>query len=163
MPKINSGLLNTMFRVTSSSQTQACPKVASGKKKRDVRPWKAKQICRTKGLTSADRSNKATLLLTVPRPDSSRLQRIHPRTYHDCNSRTNQLDISVRPIKPTSFGSRAKLYSNTSNTRGTNIVVSSMDSDLEAFSHNPADDSFAPLPDRTGANTKYLNERFLSY
>ena len=49
------------------------------------------------------------------------------------------------------------------NTRGTNIVVSSTDSDLEAFSHNPADDSFAPLPDRTGANTKYLNERFLSY
>ena len=68
-----------------------------------------------------------------------------------------------KPIKPASFGSRAKLYSNTSNTRGTNIVVSSMDSDLEAFSHNPADDSFAPLPDRTGANTKYLNERFLSY
>ena len=49
------------------------------------------------------------------------------------------------------------------NTRGTNIVVSSTDSDLEAFSHNPADDSFAPLPARTGANTKYLNERFLSY
>ncbi|EGN91020.1 hypothetical protein SERLA73DRAFT_67808 [Serpula lacrymans var. lacrymans S7.3] len=46
---------------------------------------------------------------------------------------------------------------------GPNIVVSSTDSGLEAFSHNPADDSFAPLPDRTGANTKYLNERFLSY
>ncbi|CDZ98108.1 hypothetical protein [Phaffia rhodozyma] len=45
---------------------------------------------------------------------------------------------------------------------GTNIIVSSTDSDLEAFSHNPADDSFAPLPDRTGANTNYLNEQFLS-
>ncbi|KAJ3991015.1 hypothetical protein F5050DRAFT_1795340 [Lentinula boryana] len=45
---------------------------------------------------------------------------------------------------------------------GTNIIVSSTGSGLEAFSHNPADDSFAPLPDRTGANTKYLNERFLS-
>ena len=43
------------------------------------------------------------------------------------------------------------------------IIVSSTDSGLEAFSHNPADDSFAPLPDRTGANTKYLNELFLSY
>ena len=41
--------------------------------------------------------------------------------------------------------------------------VSGTDSGLEAFSHNPADDSFAPLPDRTGANTNYLNERFLSY
>jgi hypothetical protein len=132
-------------------------------KKREVQPETVKQICRTKGLTSADRSNKATLLLTVPRPDSSRLQRIHPHIYHDCNSRTNQLNISVMLVKPTQFGSRAKLYLNTTNTCGTNIVVSSTDSDLEAFSHNPADDSFAPLPDRTGANTKYLNERFLSY
>jgi hypothetical protein len=56
-----------------------------------------------------------------------------------------------------------KLYCNTANTCGTHIIVSSTDSGLEAFSHNPADDSFAPLPDRTGANTKYLNERFLSY
>jgi hypothetical protein len=85
----------------STSQTRACPKAVSGKEKRDVRPCEAKQICRTKGLTSADRSNKATLLLTVPRPDSSRLQRIHPRTYHGCNSRTNRPDISVRPTKPT--------------------------------------------------------------
>ena len=56
-----------------------------------------------------------------------------------------------------------KLYLNSTKIRGTNIIVSSTDSGLEAFSHNPADDSFAPLPDRTGANTKYLNERFLSY
>ena len=56
-----------------------------------------------------------------------------------------------------------KLYFNSIDMCGTNIVVSSTDSDLEAFSHNPADDSFAPLPDRTGANTKYLNGRFLSY
>ena len=56
-----------------------------------------------------------------------------------------------------------KLYFDTSSTRGTYVVVSGTDSGLEAFSHNPADDSFAPLPDRTGANTKYLNERFLSY
>ena len=56
-----------------------------------------------------------------------------------------------------------KLYLNSSLMCRTNIIVSSTDSGLEAFSHNPADDSFAPLPDRTGANTKYLNERFLSY
>jgi hypothetical protein len=43
------------------------------------------------------------------------------------------------------------------------IIISSTDSGLEAFSHNPTDDSFASLPDRTDANTKYLNERFLSY
>jgi hypothetical protein len=38
-----------------------------------------------------------------------------------------------------------------------------MDSDLEAFSHNPADGSFAALPDQTAAKTNYPNERFLSY
>ncbi|CAN0423360.1 unnamed protein product, partial [Scytosiphon promiscuus] len=41
--------------------------------------------------------------------------------------------------------------------------LSSMDSDLEAFSHNPADGSFAALPDQTAAKTNYPNERFLSY
>ena len=151
----------------STRPTWTCPQALGvkkkKKKKREVQPEMVKQICRTKGLTSADRSNKATLQLTVPRPDSSRLQRIHPRTYHDCNSRTNRLDISVKPAKPTQFGSRAKLYSNTANTCGTNIVVSSTDSDLEAFSHNPADGSVAAMPCQTAAKTNYLNQRFLSY
>ena len=40
---------------------------------------------------------------------------------------------------------------------------SSMDSDLEAFSHYPADGSVAALPGRTAAKTNYLNQRFLSY
>ena len=37
-----------------------------------------------------------------------------------------------------------------------------MDSDLEAFSHNPADGSFAALPCQTAAKTNYPNQRFLS-
>jgi hypothetical protein len=68
-----------------------------------------------------------------------------------------------RQPSPPDLVHEQKLYFNSSQMCGTNIIVSSTDSDLEAFSHNPADDSFAPLPDRTGANTKYLNERFLSY
>ena len=44
-----------------------------------------------------------------------------------------------------------------------NIVVVSMDSDLEAFSHNPTDGSFAALAFQLTAFTKYLNQRFLSY
>ena len=40
---------------------------------------------------------------------------------------------------------------------------SCMYSDLEAFSHYPADGSVAALPGRTAAKTNYLNERFLSY
>ena len=43
------------------------------------------------------------------------------------------------------------------------IVVSSMDSGLEAFNRYPADDSFAALADRPTANTKYLIQWFLSY
>ena len=40
---------------------------------------------------------------------------------------------------------------------------SSMDSDLEAFSHNPADGSIATLALQLIALTKWLNELFLSY
>jgi hypothetical protein len=40
---------------------------------------------------------------------------------------------------------------------------SGTDSDLEAFSHNPADGSFAAMPCQTAAKTNYLNQRFLSY
>jgi len=42
----------------------------------------------------------------------------------------------------------AEAYFDTTNTCGTNIIVSSTDSDLEALSHNLAVDSFAPLPDQ---------------
>ena len=35
--------------------------------------------------------------------------------------------------------------------------------DLEAFSHRPSDDSFAALPGRAAANTKYPARMFLSY
>ena len=41
--------------------------------------------------------------------------------------------------------------------------VASMDSDLEAFSRNPTDGSFATLAFQLVAFTKYLNEVFLSY
>ena len=38
-----------------------------------------------------------------------------------------------------------------------------MDSDLEAFSHNPTDDSIATVAAQLIAFTMYLNEVFLSY
>ena len=41
--------------------------------------------------------------------------------------------------------------------------LSSMDSNLEAFSYNPTDVSFAALPFQATAKTNYLNQRFLSY
>ena len=42
-------------------------------------------------------------------------------------------------------------------------VASSMDSDLEAFSHNPTHGSFASLAFQPNAITNYVNQRFLSY
>ncbi|KAL6284949.1 hypothetical protein ACE6H2_015878 [Prunus campanulata] len=42
-------------------------------------------------------------------------------------------------------------------------VASSPDSDLEAFSHNPAHGSFAPLAFQPSAMTNCANQRFLSY
>ncbi|CAL1207008.1 unnamed protein product [Candida parapsilosis] len=56
-----------------------------------------------------------------------------------------------------------KSYSYPSKMCRAKSSLSSMDSDLEAFSHNPADGSFAALPDQTAAKTNYSNERFLSY
>lgn len=81
------------------------------------------------------------------------------------------MQFTGKPLKPFRNKGRdqptmvyePKLYLNSTKIRGTNIIVSSTDSGLEAFSHNPADGSFAALPDRTAANTNYLNQRFLSY
>ena len=57
--------------------------------------------------------------------------------------------------------SRAEAYSYT--ITGQTLSLSSMDSDLEAFSHNPTDGSFSPLAFQLSENTNYLNQRFLSY
>ena len=43
------------------------------------------------------------------------------------------------------------------------VAVTRRDSDLEAFSHNPTDGSFAPLATRPSTCTKCPNLRFLSY
>ena len=40
-------------------------------------------------------------------------------------------------------------------------MLSSTDSDLEAFSHNPTDGSFAPLSFQASANANCLNLQFL--
>ena len=46
---------------------------------------------------------------------------------------------------------------------GVQRCLASMDSDLEAFSRNPTDGSFATLAFQLTTFTKYLNEVFLSY
>ena len=46
---------------------------------------------------------------------------------------------------------------------GVQHCLASMDSDLEAFSRNPTDGSFATIAFQLTTFTKYLNEVFLSY
>jgi hypothetical protein len=42
-------------------------------------------------------------------------------------------------------------------------LLSSKDSDLEAFSHNPTNGSFTALAGQLTVFTNYLDQRFLSY
>lgn len=72
---------------------------------------------------------------------------------------------SFHPAKnpPPSMVQRQKPYSYTSLNARDKIIVSSTDSNLEAFSCNPTRGSFTPLSPQTGVNTNYVNERFLSY
>ncbi|KAL0745494.1 hypothetical protein Bca101_102020 [Brassica carinata] len=56
-----------------------------------------------------------------------------------------------------------KLLLRVGNRAAGTCVASSPDSDLEAFSHNPAHGSFAPLAFQPSAMTNCANQRFLSY
>uniref|UniRef100_A0ACD5TPP1 Uncharacterized protein n=1 Tax=Avena sativa TaxID=4498 RepID=A0ACD5TPP1_AVESA len=47
--------------------------------------------------------------------------------------------------------------------RRAQALLASLDSDLEAFSHNPAHGSFVPLAFQASPVTNYVNQWFLSY
>ena len=66
-------------------------------------------------------------------------------------------------LYPSEYDSGPKPIDIQLNMEKVSIVASSTDSDLEAFSHNPADASFAALSFQTTANTNYPNQGFLSY
>ena len=118
-----------------------------------------------KGLISEDRSNTATLPLTIPRSlfkSSAKDLALAMFLVWLTGKLQARLPFAVtaelwrRRYRGTSTGVRQKLPENIS-------LRSSTDSDLEAFSHNPTDGSFAPLPAQASANTKCPNQRFLSY
>ena len=97
-----------------------------------------------------------------PPPQLSRLQRIYPCALLNCNPPARSVDFDGAPVAGLlRYWAEAYSYPTTMCRRKS--PLSGMDSDLEAFSHNPADGSFAALPGRTAAKTNYLNPRFLSY
>jgi hypothetical protein len=61
------------------------------------------------------------------------------------------------------MGCKACAYSYSSTIREGDTVAFSMDSDLEAFSHNPTDGSVGALSFQATPRTKYPKKRFLSY
>ena len=90
----------------------------------------------------------------------SRLQTICPGDVRNCDSRLGHnhygfnlvVALSELGPKPISFHVSPRI-----------TLLSSMDSDLEAFSHNPTDGSFTALAGLPTVFTNYLNQLFLSY
>ena len=105
-----------------------------------------------------DRSTKATLSTYNTWIQLSRLQKIY-------RSQCLKLRFTTK-----AFNGRSSLNAtghtyilSCSSGNGGQRCLASMDSDLEAFSRNPTDGSFAVLAFQLAAFTKYLNEVFLSY
>ena len=114
------------------------------------------------GLPSADRNDKATLPLTGP-------VRAARSSAEDLIPRAPKLQYAERPRARPARGGRPP-----AGVRGRGLFSpawgvreasprSGTDSDLEAFSHYPADGSVAAPPGRTAAEANYPNQRFLSY
>ena len=113
-----------------------------------------------------DRSSKATLPLTIPRP-------IFKSSAKDSSPRSSEIVMqSARAglfrrrggALDTCFWGRMRAPTSSRVTTGeVESAASSMDSDLEAFSHNPTHGSFASLAFQPNAMTNYVNQRFLSY
>ena len=97
-----------------------------------------------KGLISVDRRTKPTLILTIPCfLFKSSTKDLSLPIFEIVIQVPTATTCATRPSQSYDLG-RGYRYSFEIG-RG-DIVASSMDSDLEAFSHNPADGSFAALP-----------------
>ncbi|KAK8660507.1 hypothetical protein V6N13_051433 [Hibiscus sabdariffa] len=109
-------------------------------------------------------SDTATLALTIPR-------RVFKSSAKDSSRRSVEItlqdgthDLSDARATPTTraLGGQRPLLRVGNRATGA-CVASSPDSDLEAFSHNPAHGSFTPLAFQPSAMTNCANQRFLSY
>ena len=91
----------------------------------------------------------------------SRLQRIQSCALYNCNTPASDPNFNeATNADLVRFWAKGLFVSDWCRRKSPR---SGMDSDLEAFSHNPADGSFAAMPGQTAAKTNYLKPRFLSY
>ncbi|KAK8503782.1 hypothetical protein V6N13_108784 [Hibiscus sabdariffa] len=106
------------------------------------------------------RDPKATLHLQYPVAYLSRLQRILPAARWKLRFRAARTTCPTRVLRPRHVPLGAKgPYCGVGNRATGACVASSPDSDLEAFSHNPAHGSFAPLAFQPSAMTNCANQR----
>ena len=94
----------------------------------------------------------------------SRLQRILPAARWELYFMAAHAARSPRGLgqRHVPLGARGPLLWVGNRAAGARVAFSP-DSDLEAFSHNPAHGSFAPLAFQPCAMTNCANQRFLSY
>ena len=123
------------------------------------------RIRATRGWISVDRGSKATLPLTMPR-------RVFKSSAKDSARRPSGIALPGGRPRPLRRGGCARdtspwgPWAPTAGREadgGLGRRFASLDSDLEAFSHNPAHGSFAPLAFQPSAMTNCVNQRFLSY
>lgn len=95
----------------------------------------------------------------------SRLQRIRPAARLEFRFKAAGRGTSAAAAAPRTraLGGRQAPTAGRGSGGGRWRRLSSLDSDLEAFSHNPAHGSFAPLAFQPSAMTNCANQRFLSY
>ena len=104
-----------------------------------------------------DRSTRATLNTYNTWIHLSRLQKI----YH---FRCKKVNVTARHLAVHADQRTQNIYWLPCRIgNGVQHCLASMDSDLEAFSRDPTDGSFAALAFQLTTFTKYLNEVFLSY
>ena len=127
--------------------------------------WGGVRIRATRGWISVDRGSKATLPLTIPR-------RVFKSSAKDSARRPSGIALHggrPRPLRRGGCACDTSPWGPRSPTAGRETDgglgrrFTSLDSDLEAFSHNPAHGSFAPLAFQPSAMTNCVNQRFLSY
>jgi hypothetical protein len=125
--------------------------------------WGEGRIRATRGWISVDRGSKATLPLTMPHRILSRLQRIQHAARWEGSFEAARRGASAGGLSQW-HGPLGRERPNVGwGGRRAEAPVASLDSDLEAFSHNPAHGSFTPLAFQPSAMTNCVNQRFLSY